>query len=65
MLDEKTALVEGYTSYYSFCRKRAGYSGEIFHIYAVQMIETYIFYLFKVLLHTVKTHVVPLKQRKA
>jgi len=27
-LDEATALVDGYTSYFSFSRKRTGYSGE-------------------------------------
>lgn len=27
MLDEATALVEGYSSYYSFSRKKSGYSG--------------------------------------
>lgn len=27
MLDETTALIDGYTSYYSFSRKRSGYSG--------------------------------------
>jgi hypothetical protein len=27
MLDEPTAIVDGYNSYYSFSRKRSGYSG--------------------------------------
>ena len=27
MLDEPTAVVDGYSSYYSFCRTRSGYSG--------------------------------------
>ena len=27
MLDEPTALIEGYTSYFAFSRKRTGYSG--------------------------------------
>lgn len=27
MLDEATAVVDGYTSYYSFSRKKSGYSG--------------------------------------
>ena len=29
MLDEPTAIVEGYNSYFSFSRKRSGYSGKI------------------------------------
>lgn len=28
MLDEPTAIVEGYNSYFSFSKKRSGYSGE-------------------------------------
>jgi AP endonuclease-2 len=28
MLDESTALVDGYSSFYSFSRKRSGYSGK-------------------------------------
>ena len=31
MLDEQTAVVEGYNSYFSFSRKRSGYSGECVH----------------------------------
>lgn len=29
MLDEPTAIVEGYNSYFSFSKKRSGYSGKI------------------------------------
>ena len=29
MLDESTALVDGYTSYFSFSKKRSGYSGKV------------------------------------
>ena len=28
MLDEPTAIVDGYESYFSFSRKRTGYSGK-------------------------------------
>ena len=32
MLDEPTALVDGYNSYYSFCRKKSGYSGILLYL---------------------------------
>ena len=28
MLDESTAIVDGYNSYFSFSKKRSGYSGK-------------------------------------
>ncbi|RXM29941.1 DNA-(apurinic or apyrimidinic site) lyase 2 [Acipenser ruthenus] len=30
LLDERTAIVEGYSSYFSFCRGRSGYSGILY-----------------------------------
>ena len=29
-LDERTAILEGYNSYYSFSKGRSGYSGDVF-----------------------------------
>ena len=48
MLDEATALVDGYTSYYSFSRKRAGYSGS--QRYILSLCFNYIECSFKLLI---------------
>lgn len=42
MLDEPTAIVEGYNSYFSFSKKRSGYSGkikEVLHVFTEVLLK--------------------------
>lgn len=42
MLDEPTAIVEGYNSYFSFSKKRSGYSGkieEVLHVFSEVLLK--------------------------